>query len=723
MPTILDRLRGLFSPQTKSPALAAFRTRSTLSWSMGQPATSAYAQEGFERNALIYAAIMHKARAISQVPLTAYDREDIELPVTHPLRQRLLRPNRYQSSVAWLQQLIVYLNTFGNAYVYEDASGEMYNLRPDRVRIVPGKSAREPLGYLYNYVPHADPMPILADELMHLKMIHPLDDLEGLGYGLSPLAAAGQAGDVDNEITAFLKRYFENGTVLGGVLKFEMPLGDDDVARARRRWQELYGGVQHWGEIAVLDSGGDFKAIVPSLREMSFDILDDRNEARLLMVLGVPGMLIGARSALERSTFSNYEEANRVFWQNTFLPDLRMIEEEMRWWFDDPNGHRPGFDVSRVPALQEDIAKQVDAAHKLWTMGVPRVDALELVGLRAPSSAKDDVSYVPMGMQEADLPTIPSTATPQNRPLPAPSGTPPEEDLQDETPPEDEDEEPEEETAAADPVREAKAGYMTNLADQWQARFQALASEALEADMRAVLAFVEKGVAEAIARKATVDWLPVLDAVSEYFAQGSQAIWRGKYIPAITGIVSDAGSFWASNLGVGFDVEHVRATAWFQTYTLQFAQPIAATSSEQISALLREANEQGRSIGEVSRGLEQLFRGWMKQANVDPDTWAWANVRLPSDRTEMIARTEITRAMGGGTQALFRDWGVAQKEWLSTADARCRPSHLAANGQTVPVDQPFMIGGYPMMHPGDMELGAPVSEIVNCRCTMAPVSR
>ena len=76
--------------------------------------------------------------------------------------------------------------------------------------------------------------------------------------------------------------------------------------------------------------------------------------------------------------------------------------------------------------------------------------------------------------------------------------------------------------------------------------------------------------------------------------------------------------------------------------------------------------------------------------------------------------------MGGGTQALFRDWGVSQKEWLSTTDARCRPSHVAANGQIVGMDEPFNVGEYLMMHPGDMELGAPVSEIVNCRCTMAP---
>ena len=36
----------------------------------------------------------------------------------------------------------------------------------------------------------------------------------------------------------------------------------------------------------------------------------------------------------------------------------------------------------------------------------------------------------------------------------------------------------------------------------------------------------------------------------------------------------------------------------------------------------------------------------------------------------------------------------------------------------VDYDQPFDVGGYKMMFPGDGSLGAPGHELYNCRCTM-----
>lgn len=54
--------------------------------------------------------------------------------------------------------------------------------------------------------------------------------------------------------------------------------------------------------------------------------------------------------------------------------------------------------------------------------------------------------------------------------------------------------------------------------------------------------------------------------------------------------------------------------------------------------------------------------------------------------------------------------------WLSKRDERVRLHHIEADGQTVPIDEPFIIGGYPMMFPLDDSLGAPVDEIAGCRC-------
>lgn len=54
--------------------------------------------------------------------------------------------------------------------------------------------------------------------------------------------------------------------------------------------------------------------------------------------------------------------------------------------------------------------------------------------------------------------------------------------------------------------------------------------------------------------------------------------------------------------------------------------------------------------------------------------------------------------------------------WLSERDDRVRPTHITADGQRVPVDEPFWVGGYRMMYPTDSSLGAGPEEIVNCRC-------
>lgn len=54
--------------------------------------------------------------------------------------------------------------------------------------------------------------------------------------------------------------------------------------------------------------------------------------------------------------------------------------------------------------------------------------------------------------------------------------------------------------------------------------------------------------------------------------------------------------------------------------------------------------------------------------------------------------------------------------WESMKDERVRNSHVSADNQTVPINEPFIVNGYRMMFPLDDSLGAPISEIINCRC-------
>jgi len=59
---------------------------------------------------------------------------------------------------------------------------------------------------------------------------------------------------------------------------------------------------------------------------------------------------------------------------------------------------------------------------------------------------------------------------------------------------------------------------------------------------------------------------------------------------------------------------------------------------------------------------------------------------------------------------------VDRKTWWATNDHRTRQTHREAHRQTRPIDEPFTVGGFSLMIPGDSSMGAPLSEIINCRC-------
>jgi len=100
---------------------------------------------------------------------------------------------------------------------------------------------------------------------------------------------------------------------------------------------------------------------------------------------------------------------------------------------------------------------------------------------------------------------------------------------------------------------------------------------------------------------------------------------------------------------------------------------------------------------------------------------------LSDSRAERIARTEVIGALNEGKLDGYRSTGlIEKKEWLATMDDRTRGndprdpfSHLAADGEIVNLDEPFVRTGENLQFPGD-PAGSPAN-IINCRCTVLPV--
>src|SRR5690606_5733700 len=148
---MLDRLKSLFvAPQARPSEAKASRTAQVLAFeSGGRPRWTprdygALAREGYLSNAIVHRSVRMIAEAVGALPFLIY--EGASLRDAHPLLDILHRPNPRQEQGAFLETVTSHLLIAGNAYIEAVSAGgagatdvrELYALRPDRVRVVPG---------------------------------------------------------------------------------------------------------------------------------------------------------------------------------------------------------------------------------------------------------------------------------------------------------------------------------------------------------------------------------------------------------------------------------------------------------------------------------------------------------------------------------------------------------------------------------------------------------
>jgi len=86
------------------------------------------------------------------------------------------------------------------------------------------------------------------------------------------------------------------------------------------------------------------------------------------------------------------------------------------------------------------------------------------------------------------------------------------------------------------------------------------------------------------------------------------------------------------------------------------------------------------------------------------------------DRADLIAENEANSLIGYDELQNAIDAGFTLKTWNGMLDKRERDSHIAMEGTTIPIEQPFDVNGSFLMMPGDWQFNPDPAEVVNCRC-------
>jgi ribosomal protein S18 acetylase RimI-like enzyme len=164
--------------------------------------------------------------------------------------------------------------------------------------------------------------------------------------------------------------------------------------------------------------------------------------------------------------------------------------------------------------------------------------------------------------------------------------------------------------------------------------------------------------------------------------------------------------------GLSWDVSNP-LTAQMLAVSASQVTNIAMTTRANLMKIIGSAYQNGLTVPQTAG----LIRDGMKAAS--------------KVRSTMIARTELARAVNGGslaaTQLVASVTGQKYNKVWHTAPGARYPRHedyAGLDGQTVPQDATFEVGGDQLQFPGDPN-GEP-GETINCRCTLtyteAPVA-
>ena len=497
-----------------------------------------------------------------------------------------------------------------------------------------------------------------AQDIIHIKDYNPYAGLRGI----SPVKVLMDELKIESSFSQHTWSLLENGAIPSMIITTTRQLTDEQRGKIKRDWEARHQGSRKAGKTAVMPEGFDAKTLSQSNADMQLVELMKMLDEKIIGMWRVPKAMFGYTDNLNRATFLG--QLN-VFWTMTIIPLLTKINEKLNkdivTRFD--SKYYLQFDYSNVEALQQTINDKMDTAIKLQTLGFTRNEINDKLELGFQDNNEwGDTWWIPFSQQPASM----AFDTPE----PVKSIT---KDFIE---------------VNGLKYQEKQLSFIKNfnrLHDSIHRRFFSAVKGYYMGLRKRTLDAIDKDIKTYETKQVNINWGKEYDLfISAIEAYEQDAIEQGiKQGTTATGLTpSDRISLMAS-------------VATKQR--LKFvADEVTQTNRKQIEKLIEQGIADGLGVDGVKDSIKQYFN-------------------KASNRSEVIARTEITAQLNAGLLLQYDDVGVEMKEWVTNIDGFERESHREINGEKVGVKEPFSNG---LMMPAG--LGDP-EETINCRCSVFPV--
>ena len=625
--------------------------------------------EPYSQVSSVYKAIKALADNIPQAPLRVYRKSDDQIddksPKSKEIKKLFENPNQLMTGNDFMQYIVGFYALFGEAFIVKDF-GEVATVAEIKGMKLPEE--------LWTFKPSTFTQIVKDGELVGWKRngnveyetaeVVILRDFNPSSYlrGVAPTDPILKNIDIDYKSLIYNSAFFENFAKLGTVLTTDNNLTDAQWKRITAYVDKQHKGASKSFKSAVFEGGLKPTPIGETHRDMEFIEQAKFNREEILGIWRVPKALFNITEGINYATFMGQM---RIFWLYSLMPIMRKVEDALNERIVRP--FAPDlyikFDLTNVPAFQEDLNSKVDTAYKLFTMGIPLNEINARLGLGFHEIPNGDVSWLPMNL-------IPSGSSRSY-------------------------DEPEDTEKAVVKVVDGKDEKFKDLQlrvwkgfiqyhDQAEKKIKSRASKYLWEQRDRVIKHVlnYKGMTKDVVRF-DINW----DAEKDYL--------RESFSPVIYDAIRMGADF-AQSL-THRDIEQAILDGRlrsFLTVKIETLTRVEDWLKARIELNIREGLSQGLTSDEIARNLKQFYN------DVKP---YW---------TQRIARTEATSALNGGTYTYLEEAGAQTKTWVAAIDEFTRDSHRMQNGMTIKFTDRFPNG---LLYPAD---DGDASETCNCRCTL-----
>jgi len=313
--------------------------------------------------------------------------------VRHAFLSLMDKPNTLMDFTEFVETSVQHYDTAGEfvwvlAYGSIRAAGpiQVWPVRPDRMRVV--TSDTEALtGYVY-VGPDGEHVPLLKEDVIHIRRPNPLDPYRGLG----PVQSISVKLDSNRLASEYNRNFFLNSAEPGGIIEIEDRLDDDEFRELVTRWREQHQGVANAHRVAVLEQGKWVERKY-SMRDMMFPELGEMSREDIREAFGYPKGMTGATEDVNKAVADANE---RMFGRYLLRPRLGKLRtgftELLNRFGDTGKGLEFDFDDPVPEDREADSADRITKAQALKMFveaGADWDDALEIVGL--PQMKQDEM--------------------------------------------------------------------------------------------------------------------------------------------------------------------------------------------------------------------------------------------------------------------------------------------------------------------------------------------